>query len=64
MLAPLERELIRAEEERGVEEITEERALEEGNASDVGSYETVQTWAVHTDHPRGSIGKEEELDAA
>ena len=32
LLAPLEREFVRPKEERGVEEIAEERALEEGDA--------------------------------
>jgi len=63
-LAPLEREFVRAEEEGSVEEIAEERALEEWDAGDVGGHEAAESRAIHTHHPRRGIGEEEELDAA
>ena len=40
-LPPFERTLIRAEEEGGVEEITQERALEERDAHSVGFPEAI-----------------------
>ena len=61
---PLERKLVRPKEEGGVEEIAEERALEEWDAGYVRSHEAAESRAIHTHHPRRGIGEEEELDAA